>query len=161
MKTLVFSVVFALTSVVNSVSNNSLAGFAYNTTLNEDRVETQTVYKVENDKYLQNHLKYCYTYDVLGRVSAKEVLKWNKDTQCFDNQYCLNFSYNGTEVNVEYAAWDYQTKAYTNVKAKSVYQIDAKGVNYQSYEWSKKDNSWNLKVEHGTQAEEVILFAEK
>lgn len=161
MKTLVFSVVFALTSVVNSVSNNALQGFAYNTTMNEDRVETQTVYKVENQKYLHNHLKYTYTYDALGRLSTKEVLKWNNDTRSFENQYCLNYSYDAAEVNVEYVAWSNKTNTYADVKAKSVYQIDAMGVNYQSYEWNNKNNSWNLTLEHGTQVEEMMLFAEK
>lgn len=161
MKTLALSVVFALTAVVNSVSNNNLAGFAYNSTVNEDRVESQTVYKVENQKYLHNHLKYNFAYDALGRVSAKEVLKWNQENQRFEKQYCLKYSYNGTEVNVEYAAWNKKANDYADVKAKSVYQIDTMGVNYQSYEWNKKENSWNLTMEHGTQLEEMILFAEK
>ena len=63
MKTLVLSVVFAVTSIVNAVNNNSLEGFAYNTRMDGDRVETKNVYKVKEDKYLQNHLQYNYAYD--------------------------------------------------------------------------------------------------
>ena len=73
MKTLVLSVVFAVTSIVNAVNNNSLEGFAYNTRMDGDRVETKNVYKVKEDKYLQNHLQYNYAYDAEGRVSSKEV----------------------------------------------------------------------------------------
>lgn len=161
MKTLVLSVVFALTAVVNSVSNNSLADFAYNTTVSEGRVESQTVFKVEDEKYLQNHLKYAFTYDAQERVTSKEVLKWNADKQCFENQYCLYFSYEGAEVNVEYVAWNQKAAAYADVKAKAVYQINGIGVNYQSYEWNKKENSWNLLVEHAAQPENVLLIAGK
>lgn len=161
MKTLVVSVVFALTAVVNAVSNNNLEGFAYNTEMSEGRVKTETVFKVENRKYLHNHLLYNYAYNAEGRVSSKEVLKWNKDNQRFEKQYCLNFSYDGTDINVEYVAWSNKANAYAYVKAKAVYQINAMGMNYQSYEWNKKDNSWNLTVEHGTQPEEIMLFAEK
>ena len=121
MKTLVLSVVFAVTSIVNAVNNNSLEGFAYNTRMDGDRVETKNVYKVKEDKYLQNHLQYNYAYDAEGRVSSKEVSKWSKGNQRFEKQYCLNFS----------------------------------------YEWNKKESSWNLMVEHSTQPEEIILFAEK
>ena len=78
MKTLVLSVVFAVTSIVNAVNNNSLEGFAYNTRMDGDRVETKNVYKVKEDKYLQNHLQYNYAYDAEGRVSSKEVSKWSK-----------------------------------------------------------------------------------
>ena len=137
MKTLVLSVVFAVTSIVNAVNNNSLEGFAYNTRMDGDRVETKNVYKV------------------------KEVSKWSKGNQRFEKQYCLNFSYDGGEVNVEYAAWNSKDNAYTDVKTKAVYQINGMGVNYQSYEWNKKESSWNLMVEHSTQPEEIILFAEK
>ena len=108
-----------------------------------DRVETKNVYKVKEDKYLQNHLQYNYAYDAEGRVSSKEVSKWSKGNQRFEKQYCLNFSYDGGEVNVEYAAWNSKDNA------------------YQSYEWNKKESSWNLMVEHSTQPEEIILFAEK
>ena len=126
-----------------------------------DRVETKNVYKVKEDKYLQNHLQYNYAYDAEGRVSSKEVSKWSKGNQRFEKQYCLNFSYDGGEVNVEYAAWNSKDNAYTDVKTKAVYQINEMGVNYQSYEWNKKESSWNLMVEHSTQPEEIILFAEK
>ena len=160
MKTLVVSVVFALTSVVNAVSNNNLEGFAYNTEMNEGRVKTETVFKVENRKYLHNHLQYNYSYNAEGRISAKEVLKWSKENQRFEKQYCLNFSYDGTDINVEYVAWNSKMNAYADVKAKTVYQINAMGANYQSYKWNKKDNSWNLTAEHSTQAEEIMLFAE-
>ena len=161
MKTLVVSVVFALTSVVNAVSNNNLEGFAYNTEMNEGRVKTETVFKVENRKYLYNHLQYNYSYNAEGRISAKEVLKWSKENQRFEKQYCLNFSYDGTDINVEYVAWNSKMNTYADVKAKAVYQIDAMGAIYQSYKWNKKDNSWNLTAEHSTQAEEIMLFAEK
>ena len=165
MKTLVVSVVFALTSVVNAVSNNNLEGFAYNTEMNEGRVKTETVFKVENRKYLHNHLQYNYSYNAEGRISAKEVLKWSKENQRFEKQYCLNFSYDGTDINVEYVAWNSKMNAYADVKAKTVYQtvyqINAMGANYQSYKWNKKDNSWNLTAEHSTQADEIMLFAEK
>ena len=161
MKTLVLSVVFAVTSIVNAVNNNSLEGFVYNTRMDGDRVETKNVYKVKEDKYLQNHLQYNYAYDAEGRVSSKEVSKWSKGNQRFEKQYCLNFSYDGGEINVEYAAWNSKDNAYTDVKTKAVYQINRMGVNYQSYEWNKKESSWNLMVEHSTQPEEIILFAEK
>ena len=110
--------------------------------------------------YLHNHLQYNYAYNAEGRVSAKEVLKWNKENQRFEKQYCLNFSYDGTDINVEYVAWNSKTNAYADVKAKAVYQINAMGTSYQSYKWNKKDNSWNLTAEHSTQAEEIMLFAE-
>lgn len=84
MKTLVISAIIAMTSLVNVVSAaavNRTDNFAYNTETNDGRVETQTVFKVENQKFLHRHLKYNYIYDNSGRISQKEVLKWNESTQ--------------------------------------------------------------------------------
>lgn len=53
MKTLVISAIIAMTSLVNVVSAaavNRTDNFAYNTETNDGRVETQTVFKVENQK---------------------------------------------------------------------------------------------------------------
>ena len=93
MKTLVLSVVIAMTFVLNTVSCNNLPEFAYNTTTNGEQVESQTVYTVENGKYLHPHLKYNYTYNADGSVSKKEVLKWSEIMQVFEKQYCLNFTH--------------------------------------------------------------------
>ena len=71
MKTLVISAIIAMTSLVNVVSAaavNRTDNFAYNTETNDGRVETQTVFKVENQKFLHHHLKYNYIYDNSGRI---------------------------------------------------------------------------------------------
>ena len=96
MKTLVISAIIAMTSLVNVVSAaavNRTDNFAYNTETNDGRVETQTVFKVENQKFLHHHLKYNYIYDNSGRISQKEVLKWNESTQSFEKHHSLNFFY--------------------------------------------------------------------
>ena len=110
MKTLVISAIIAMTSLVNVVSAaavNRTDNFAYNTETNDGRVETQTVFKVENQKFLHRHLKYNYIYDNSGRISQKEVLKWNESTQSFEKHHSLNFFYTD-DVTVEYALWNEQ-----------------------------------------------------
>ena len=132
MKALVLSVVFALTSVVNAVSGNNVKDFAYNSEKQESGVETQTVYKVKEGKYLERHLQYNYTHDEKGRVSAKEILKWNS-----------------------------KAGDYTNVKAKAVYQMNENGMNYMAYNWNEKNNSWNLVTEHNATNWNSALLANR
>ena len=161
MKALVLSVVFALTSVVNAVSGNNVKDFAYNSEKQENGVETQTVYKVKEGKYLERHLQYNYTHDEKGRVSDKEILKWNQDNSRFEKLYCLNFSYTDNEVNVEYVAWNSKAGDYTNVKAKAIYQMNENGMNYMAYNWNEKDNSWNLVTEHNATNWNSALLANR
>lgn len=78
MKTLVMTMVVAMTGMVNAVANAKDGNFAYNTTEQNGQVTSQTVYKVEGEKYLKHHLKYEFAYDAEGRVIRKETLKWNE-----------------------------------------------------------------------------------
>ena len=163
MKALVVSVVIVMTTVFNAFSNGNLTQFAYNTTTDGEKVESQTVYTVKNGKYLQQHLKYNYTYDDKGNVSQKEVLKWNEITKVFEKQYCLNITYNAQETSIEYTAWDNKTGAYSDSRAKAVYQTTntGQGFNYLNYEWNKKENNWNLAKEHAILYGDNALMADK
>ncbi|WP_300704159.1 DUF3836 domain-containing protein [Bacteroides sp.] len=161
MKALVLSVIIVMTSVVNAVSGNRTNNFAYNTETNGERTETQTVFKVENNKYLHNHVKYNYIYNNDGRIQQKEVLKWNEATKSFEKHHSLNFFYTD-DVTIEYALWNEKDNAYTDIKQKAVYQqTDDSNLRYLSYEWSEKNNDWNLTTDHQFTDETVQLLAEK
>ena len=75
-----------------------------------------------------------------------------------------NFAYN-TETNdgrVEYALWNEQSNAYTDIKQKAVYrQTDSSVLRYLSYEWDEKNNDWSLTADHHMTDESVQLLAEK
>ena len=161
MKSLVLSLVITVTFVINAVSGNKLNEFAYNSEKQENGVETKMVYKVKQGKYLERHLQHNYAHDAQGRVSAKEILKWNKDNQSFEKLYCLNFIYTDNEVNVEYALWDNSTNDFTRIKSKAIYQINNEGINYLAYQWNETENNWDLKVEHNTVYDNERLLAER
>lgn len=161
MKTLVIATIIAMTSVVNAVSGNRANQFAYNTETNGTQVETQTVFKVENNKFLHNHLKYNYIYDAEGRISRKEVLKWNESKQRFENHHSLNFFYTD-DVTIEYAAWNEKDSAYTDIREKAVYQNYDGNQRYICYEWNTQKEDWNLKEEHNIiDQENNVLLAIK
>lgn len=160
MKTLIVSILLAVTSFTNyAVANQS---FAYNSEMNGDQVKSENIYKVESGKYLLKHLKYNFTYDAQGRISQKEVLKWNADSQNFEKQYVLNFTYSEREVTIEYLGWNAKSQDYSKAKEKAVYQISEENnvLNYLSYEWSTKENDWSLIVQHTTTSwnHELLAF---
>ena len=148
--TVILSAVMAMATSVASVSN-----FAYNSEINNGKVESQTVYEVQNQQYLQPHLKYNYTYDEQNRLIQKEVLKWNKQAQKYDKDRCLTITY-GTHAT-EMAA------LLADIKEKAVYRENAMGMaeNYQSYAWNERQNEWNLVVEHATLNWEEALLTMK
>lgn len=162
MNALVLSAVIAMTSVVTAVSGNSANKFAYNCTVNQqEQVESQTVFRVEDQKFLHYHLHYNFTYDPQGRVATKEVLKWNEILQAFEKQYCLHFEYADEEVSIEYAAWNPSEKTYSDIKEKTVYQTNDDNSRYLSYEWNKKENEWKLVMMHDALYGDDELLADK
>lgn len=161
MKTLAMTVIFAMTVMINAIGGNIQNNFAYNTVMNGGQVESKMVYKVEDGKYLQQHLQYNFKYDANNRILQKEVLKWNEIERAFERNYCLNYNYTEASTDVEYALWDSKTNAYSDVKEKAVYLYEPGGVNYLSYQWNKKENDWNLLVEHPIDGDNVQLLADK
>lgn len=61
MKTLGLILVFAASNLVNVLAGNVESKFAYNVEKNGEQVTSQTVYHVEEGKYLKQHLKYDST----------------------------------------------------------------------------------------------------
>ena len=161
MKTLVMTTIFVMTAVVNAFGANIQKNFAYNTVADGEQVKSQMVYKVEEGKYLHNHLQYNFKYDADNRVIQKEALKWNEIEQVFERYYCLNYSYSQTGVDLEYALWDNETNTYSDVKEKAIYLLEGENVNYLSYKWNDAEGDWNLLVEHSSADEEMQLFAGK
>lgn len=161
MKTLVMTMVVAMTGMVNTVSNAKADNFAYNTTEQNGQVTSQTVYKVEGEKYLKHHLKYEFTYDAEGRVIRKETLKWNEATRAYEKAHCLNYSYTESGTDVEYALWNAADGDYTDIREKVLYLYAGDTVNYLAYEWNKAANDWNLLVEHAVaDSDDVQLLAD-
>lgn len=160
MKTLVLSVVIAMASVINTVSGNATNRFVYNSEVSEEGVKSETVFKIEDGKYLHNHLKYNYIYDKEGRISRKEVLKWNENTQTFEKHHSLNFFYTD-DVTIEYASWNKKNNAYSDSKEKAVYQTGNNTLRYIGYEWNKKESNWKLKTEHDAAYWNEPLLANK
>ena len=98
---------------------------------------------------------------LFGFCTQKEVLKWNESTQSFEKHHSLNFFYTD-DVTVEYALWNEQSNAYTDIKQKAVYrQTDSSVLRYLSYEWDEKNNDWSLTADHHMTDESVQLLAEK
>ncbi|ADV42985.1 DUF3836 domain-containing protein [Bacteroides helcogenes] len=162
MKTLVMTAIFAMTAMVNALAGNEAKNFAYNTETDGSQVKTQTVYKLKDGKFLENHLKYSFEYDAQGRVVKKEALKWNETDCTYERYFCLNYNYTEAGVDVVYALWNKQTNSYGNVKEKAVYMQEGVNVNYQSYRWNEKEGSWNMLVEHRiVKDEDVRLIANR
>lgn len=78
----------------------------------DDQVTTQFVYhKGENG--LPYHVKYNFTYDQENRLSSKETLLWDNNTQDWFLQNNIYNSYTGSEIFVASTNWNLKDQNYT------------------------------------------------
>lgn len=162
MKTLVMTVMMAVTGLINVTGANGGPDFAYSTKVENGQMTAQTVYKVEDGKYLKQHLMYGFDYDAENRLIRKEVFKWDVIRQVYERSYCLNYTYEAGGTEMELALWNAKEAGYTDVKQKVVYLQDGMGITYLAYEWDSRDRNWNLLAEHPLQnGDDACLLAGK
>ncbi len=120
-------------------------GFAYNTKTTGNVVTSEVVYKKHEGKYLHHHLTYNYTYDEQQRLTKKEVLKWNAAQGKWERSHCLHYAYNPLGYSIEYALWNRQGNAYSDVSAKQVYDESLPGTaTVALYKWNKNEKNWTV-----------------
>ena len=71
--------IFVVTVVINAFGGNIQENFAYNEVMNGNQVESQIVYKVENGKFLQNHLKYNFHHDAPRAYDTEGGVEMERD----------------------------------------------------------------------------------
>lgn len=159
--TIIISAALIMLSVVGS-ARASETQYAHNTEMTSGRVTTQTVYKVEADKYLHCHVKNNFSYNAQNQLQQKEVLKWNSAVSGWEKSYCINFSYDLSKTIVTYAQWDAKNKAYSEAQEKAIYNQDEEShllASYQSFKWNKRSQQWDLVIDHTTIGWNDTLYA--
>ena len=69
-----------LTMYFNAVNSND-ANYMYNGEMEDGVVNKIEVYTQNDKKQMEQKIEYCYTYDELGRLQDKEMMKWDEATQ--------------------------------------------------------------------------------
>lgn len=160
--TIIISAVLVMLSVTGLATTTEETQYAHCTETTSDRVTTQTVYKVEADKYLHCHVKNKFSYNAQNQLQQKEVLKWNSAISGWEKSYCINFSYDQSETTATYARWDTKNKAYSEVLEKATYNQDKEThllASYQSFKWNKQSQQWDVVIEHDTIGWSDALYA--
>lgn len=119
-------------------------GFAYNVEMDGQAVTSQIVYKKsESGKHLSHHRKYNYTYDEQGRLTQKEVLKWDEAFGTWRQNHCLSYVYDLSGYSIEYALWNRKEVGYTETIAKQTFDQSIAGTMAVAlYKWNKSVNDW-------------------
>lgn len=104
--------------------------YAYNADIENGQVNTMYVMNKSGNS-LSGKLKYSYTYDAAGRLTAKTASRYNSLTGKYVPAFRLDFSYTADGYAVERCTWNSRTEyrhEMSNVMAVTSYEwSDAEG----------------------------------
>lgn len=150
MKTInLFKAVAIVATVIVSVMNSEVkaqeSNFITNEEVKNELVVAKTIFKQEGT-YLQNHIRYEFTYDNENRLTAKTAMKWNGAKEAWMPYFKMSYQYNGNEITMSYARWDESHKAYDKDIKKSVYELNDENmpVAYKNDQKSSDKSDWTL-----------------
>ncbi len=98
-----------LCSLTTSARNDN--NLIYNSEQKDGLLIGQTVYKQDGSN-LSNYVKYNYKYDMQKRMIQNETMKWNNLKDCWENDLCIRYIYEGNNVTTQYYKWNKKKSEY-------------------------------------------------
>ena len=121
-RTIALSVVLFAGSLTASAHNND-RNLIYNSEEKDGVMVEQTVYMKEGAA-LGNNMKYNYKYNDQKRMTESEALKWNTESQKWENSLRITYTYEGKTVTTNYYKWNSKKNAYILVPEMTVTMDD-------------------------------------
>ncbi|MCD7899369.1 MAG: DUF3836 domain-containing protein [Bacteroides sp.] len=147
MKTTVLRSVMCVAFVIAGfMSTNLNAGnkFYTNEIVKDGVMVSKVIYSY--DGTLHQQAKHDFTYNEAGKVTSKEVFKWNEESATWTPSYKIDCTYGNDTITLNYALWNAKDQSYNLSQQKSLYRMDAAQnyIAYQNYKWDASENGWML-----------------
>jgi hypothetical protein len=100
-----------LTMYFNAVNSDN-ANYMYNGEMEDGVVNKIEVY-AQNDRHqMEQKMEYCYAYDEQGRLTTREVVRWDENKQDWVNDFRHTYKYYKNGYNMETSKWDVARQTY-------------------------------------------------
>ena len=105
------SITTVLTMYFNA-ANDVNAPYLYNSDLEDGVIHKIEVYEQKADNQLCAKMEYRYSYDEQGRLTTREVVRWDANKQEWVNDFRHTYKYYKNGYNMETSKWNAAKKAY-------------------------------------------------
>ena len=109
-------------SMLNMTAQTSEKYFVNNNVMTNGNVTTVHTCEIVLDT-LSQKLKTVYDFDLQGRVTKRELMKWNERKQQWVNLKRWTYSYDGDRTSIDFAVWNKHKGCYNPVRDKKVYDF--------------------------------------
>ena len=109
-------------SMLNMTAQTSEKYFVNNNVMTNGNVTTVHTCEIVLDT-LSQKLKTVYDFDQQGRVTKRELMKWNERKQQWVNLKRWTYKYDGDRTSIDFAVWNKHKGCYNPVRDKKVYDF--------------------------------------
>ena len=107
----IITIATVLTMYFNA-ANDVNAPFMYNSDLEDGVIHKIEVYEKKADNQMCAKMEYRYEYDEQGRLTTREVMRWDSSRQDWVNDFRHTYIYYKNGYNMESSKWDTTLQAY-------------------------------------------------
>ena len=107
----IITIATVLTMYFNA-ANDVNAPFMYNSDLEDGVIHKIEVYEKKADNQLCAKMEYRYSYDEQGRLTSREVMRWDDSKKQWVNDFRYTYKYYKNGYNMESSKWDAHLQAY-------------------------------------------------
>ncbi len=107
----IITIATVLTMYFNA-ANDVNAPFMYNSDLEDGIIHKIEVYEKKADNQMCAKLEYHYNYDEQGRLTTREVMRWDDSKKQWVNNFRHTYKYYKNGYNMETSKWDAKNKNY-------------------------------------------------
>ena len=107
----IITIATVLTMYFNA-ANDVNAPYLYNSDLEDGVIHKIEVYEQKADNQMCAKMEYRYSYDEQGRLTTREVVRWDADKQEWVNDFRHTYKYYKNGYNMETSKWDTAKQTY-------------------------------------------------
>jgi len=131
-------------SMLNMTAQTSEKYFVNNNVMTDGNVTTVHTCEIVLDT-LSQKLKTVYDFDLQGRVTKRELMKWNERKQQWVNLKRWTYKYDGDRTSIDFAVWNRHKGCYNPVRDRKVYDfISDKVICVNDYKRNEKRDELQL-----------------
>lgn len=140
----IITIATVLTMYFNA-ANDVTSNYLYNSDLEDGVIHKIEVYEQKDNNQVCAKMEYHYEYDEQGRLTTREVMRWDSNKNNWVNEFRHTYKYFKNGYNLEVSYWNNQKQAYDLPAEVTLYRSQAPNLtSVKIYKMNEKQDNMYL-----------------
>lgn len=140
----IITIATVLTMYFNA-ANDVTSNYLYNSDLEDGVIHKIEVYEQKDNNQVCAKMEYHYEYDDQGRLTTREVMRWDSNKNNWVNEFRHTYKYYKNGYNLEVSYWNNQKQAYDLPAEVTLYRSQAPNLtSVKIYKMNEKQDNMYL-----------------